>query len=292
MRKDKTPQTIFLSAKQVLQDILLILSGSIICAVAINGILIPQNFVAGGITGISLIVLKFLPSIDLGFIYLSLNIPLFALAWMSVGRRFFFFSLFGAISLTLSILFIHFAITLEDKMLNALLAGIILGFGTGLCLRSSGSQGGMDILSVLLLQRFSITIGNTFLTVNAMVLLMISIFYSLEGVLYTFIIIFVSSKVMNTVVTGLSQRKAVFIVSPHWEKISQEILKDINRGVTFIKGQGGYSKKDENIIYAVIPLTEIGTLKRLVNSIDPEAFVVISNTMEVINFRIGNEPHW
>lgn len=75
-------------------------------------------------------------------------------------------------------------------------------------------------------------------------------------------------------------------------KISQEILKDIKRGVTIIRGQGGYNKGDEQIIYSVIPLTEIGQLKRLINNIDPNAFVVISDTLEVINYRIGNQPHW
>jgi uncharacterized membrane-anchored protein YitT (DUF2179 family) len=288
----KKPQTIFLSRQQILRDTFLLLSGSILCAIAINGILIPHNFVAGGITGISLIIHKFIPSVDLGLIYLILNVPLFSLAWMAVGRRFFFFSMLGALSLTLALLFVHITINLEDKMLNALLAAMILGAGTGLCLRSSGSQGGMDILSVMLLQRFSIGFGNTFLAVNAIVLTMISLFYSIEGVLYTLIILFVSVKVMNSVVTGLSQRKAVFIISPEWERISQEILKDIKRGVTFIKGQGGYSRQDEQVIYAVIPLTEIASLKRLIHNIDPAAFVVISDTLEVINYRIGNQPHW
>lgn len=291
MRK-QNPQEIFITSRQVLRDLLLLLFGSVLCALAINGILIPRVFVTGGITGIALIVLKFMPSFNLSLIYLLLNLPLFALAWMSVGRRFFFFSVVGAIFITVAIFFIHIPINLEDRMLNALLAGLILGVGSGLCLRSSGSSGGMDILSVMLLQRFSISIGNTILVVNSLILLLISIFYSVESVLYTLIIIFVSSKVMDTVVTGLSQRKTIFIISPHWHKISQEILKDINRGVTFISGRGGFSEQEENIIYAVIPLTEIGPLKRLIQRIDPEAFVVISDAREVLHSRLGNGPHW
>lgn len=288
----KNPQVLVLSVKQLLLDIVLLSSGSVLYAIAVNGILLPNHFVTGGITGIALIIHKFLPSCPVSWIYLLLNIPLFILAWMAVGRRFFFYSILGTMTLSFALAFVHIPIELTDPILNALLAGLILGMGAGLCLRSSGSQGGTDILSVMLLKRFSIGLGSTILFVNTMVLLLISIFYSIEALLYTLIVLFVSAKVVNLVVTGLSQRKAVLIISPEWEKISQEILKDIKRGVTIIRGQGGYNKGDEKIIYSVIPLTEIGQLKRLINNIDPKAFVVISDTLEVINYRIGNQPHW
>ena len=292
MHLKNQPQTIIISLQQVLWDILLISTGSILCAIAINGILIPHDFVTGGITGISLIIHQFVPSVNIGLIVLLLNIPLFSLAWLAVGRRFFFFSILGTLSLTFSLIFIHFTFNLEDKMLNALLAGLILGAGAGLCLRSSGSQGGTDILSIMLLKRFSISLGNTILAVNGIVLFLVSVYSPIESVLYATIIIFVSSKVIDIVVTGLSQRKAVLIISSQWEKISQEILKDIRRGVTVVRGVGGYTQNKEHILYTVIPLTEIGDLKRLVTNIDPAAFVVISDTLEVINYRIGNQPRW
>jgi uncharacterized membrane-anchored protein YitT (DUF2179 family) len=288
----KTPQIIFTSVRQVLSDIFLLLVGSILCATAINGILLPHNFVTGGVTGLSLILHKIFPFMNLGLIYLFLNVPLFILAWMAVGRRFFVFSLLGTVLLTLALLVINFHFNLEDRLLNALLAGLILGAGAGLCLKSSGSLGGTDILSIMLLKRFSIKIGNTVLAVNLVVLLIVAFLYSLEAVLYTMIIVFVASKVIDIVVTGLSQRKSVLIISAEWEKIAQEILKDIKLGVTIIEGKGGFSHKEEHILYAVIPLTEIGQFKRIVHTIDPGAFVVISDTLEVMNYRIGNQPHW
>jgi uncharacterized membrane-anchored protein YitT (DUF2179 family) len=287
------PKPLFESPQQVISDIVLLCIGSSLCATAVNGILIPNNFVTGGVTGIALILHKILPALDVGMIYLLLNVPLFALAWMTIGRRFFFYSIIGTMTLTFALLFVNFIhFNLADKMLNALLAGLILGGGAGLCLRTSGSQGGMDILSVVMLKRFSINIGNTILTVNCIVLLIISVYYSIESVLYTMIVVYVTSKVLNIVVTGLSQRKSVFIISPKWEEIAQEILKDIRRGATIIKGRGAYSRNEEHILYAVITFTEIGQLKRIVRSIDPGAFVVISDTLEVMNYRIGNQPHW
>lgn len=288
----RKPQPIFISPQQVTGDFFYITIGCILCAVAINGILIPQHFATSGITGLALVVHRKFPAINFGIIYFLINVPLFALAWMTVGRRFFFYSLVGMAALSLSVTFINFPIHLDDKILNALWAGLISGAGVGITLRSSGSQGGIDILSVMLLKRFSIGIGNTILTVNSLVLVLVALAYSLETVLYTLIVIYVSTKVATIVITGFSQRKAVIIISQEWREISQEILKDIHRGVTIIKGEGGYSGSEENILYTVVTIREVGSLKRLVQRIDNNAFVVISPTLEVMNYRIGNQPHW
>ena len=285
-------QAIYSTPVKLLYDLSLILTGCLMCAAAVNGIIIPNHFATGGVTGLCIVLHKFLPFLNTGFIYLLCNIPLFWLAWMSVGRRFFFYSFLGMLTFTLCLQFVHVQIYLEDKILCTLLAGMIFGAGTGIVLRSSGSQGGLDILSVMLFRRFAISLGNTVLAVNVIVLLLVSVFYSLDAVLYTLIVIYVSSKVTNIVVTGLSQRKAVFIISAQWEVISREILKDIRRGVTVIEGEGGFTGAREKILYTVVPLMEIGEVKRLIKRIDPDAFVVISNTLEVINNRIGNQPHW
>ena len=125
-----------------------------------------------------------------------------------------------------------------------------------------------------------------------MVLLLVLYFYSLEAVLYTLIVFYVSTKVLNLVVTGLSQRKAVFIISAKSETLAREILKDIKHGVTVLHGEGGYSKCPERILYTVISFRYLGHLKQLVKRVDPDAFVVVSDTREVMNYRIGNQPHW
>jgi uncharacterized membrane-anchored protein YitT (DUF2179 family) len=292
MKPNKSPQPLFTTPRRLFFDLLFISVGSILCAFAINGILIPHQFVTGGITGLALLIHKFIPSLNAGWIYFFINLPLFALAWMAVGRRFFFYSILGAVCLTLSMAYIHLPIVLEDKMLDALLAGLLIGAGVGITLRSSGSQGGTDILSIMLLKRFSISIGNTVLLVNIILLFMVTFLYSLDSVLYTLIVLFVSSKIVSLVVTGLSQRKAVFIISTQWEQIAREMLKDIKRGVTILEGEGGYTRQKEHILYTVVNFREIGQLKRLIQQIDEDAFVVISDTLEVMNYRIGNQPHW
>ena len=277
---------------EALWNLMLIAVGSVVCAVAVNGILIPKAFVAGGVTGIALIIRLLFPALPFGLVYFTINIPLYLLAYRTVGKRFFTYSVAGVLAFTTAVSFIHCMVPINDKILAALLAGILFGAGTGIILRSYGSAGGLDILSIWLLKRFSISLGNTILTVNVMVVLLIGYLFSLETVLYTVIFQYVSTRIVNLVVTGLSQRKAVFIISPQWQAISKIILSDIRRGVTVLEGKGGYSGQQEHILYTVITFRELGHLKRAIQQLDPNAFVVVSDTLEVMNYRIGNQPHW
>jgi uncharacterized membrane-anchored protein YitT (DUF2179 family) len=118
------------------------------------------------------------------------------------------------------------------------------------------------------------------------------VLFSLEAGLYTLIYIYVTSHMINLVVTGLSKRKAVFIISAKWEEISSKILKKIGRGLTVIHGQGGYTGNEEQILYTVISLRELSKLKDVIRQTDPSAFVVVQDTLEVMGRRIGNQPHW
>lgn len=284
-------KTIHLVWKSV-KNIILLSVGSFFCALAVNGILIPKGFASSGITGLSLIAYKIFPAIDLSVIYIGLNIPLFIVAYSHVGRRFFTYSLIGMIIFSFSLSVLQVEIPVHDNILAAMLAGILGGTGAGIMLRSMGSAGGADILSVILLQRYSIRLGSTVLALNIIVLILALWVFSLEAVLYTVIVIYVSSQLLNLVVTGFSQRKAVMIISEKWQELNREILTDLHKGVTVIPAKGGYSGKDENILYAVINFRQVGHIKRVIKEIDPNAFVVVTDTMEVINYRIGNQPHW
>lgn len=97
---------------------------------------------------------------------------------------------------------------------------------------------------------------------------------------------------INLVVTGLSQRKAVYIISPHWEEISREIQEKVNRGVTILGGRGGYTGREQQILYTVVTFRELVRLKRMISGIDSNAFVVVTDTLEVMGQRIGNQPQW
>ncbi len=280
------------SLKQVLWNLCLISMGNILCAIAINGILIPQKFLSAGLMGLVLMIHYRLPFLSVAMLYLLLNLPLFALGWKFVGRRFFFYSVAGMVIFSGAVAWVHMSIPVHDMLLSSLLAGIITGAGGGIIMRSFGSAGGTDILSVALFKRFSIRLGTTTLAFNIGVLGAAALLFPLEKVLYTLIFIYVSARILDLVVTGLSQRKAVYIVSSRWQEISRHIIQDIHRGVTILHGHGGFSGQKEEVLYTVISLQDLSRLKQLIRRTDPKAFVVVNNTLEVMGHRIGNQPHW
>ena len=274
-------------------NLVLLSAGSVVTAVGINGLLIPHRFVSGGVTGLALLLHYLVPALSVALIYAVANVPLFLAGWFFISRRFFLYSIAGTIIFSSAIAWVNLGvIPVQDQLLAAILAGLILGTGSGIILKSMGSAGGTDILSVILLQRFSIRLGTTRLAFNILVLTAAALLFSLEDALYTLIYLYVSAQIVDLVVTGLSQRKAVFIISPQWERISPRILSEIHRGVTILRGQGAFSQREQQILYTVVTFREVATLKQIVRSEDPAAFVVISDTTEVMGHRIGNQPHW
>ena len=276
----------------VLWNLFLITSGSLICALAINGILIPHKFLSGGFVGTSLIIHYLFPFLPVAGLYFVLNIPVYFLGWKYIGQRFFWYSAAGMVIFSLAVLWKPFIIPVHDKMLAAIFAGILSGAGGGIILKSFGSAGGMDILSIILLKRFSIRLGTSILVLNVLILAFAAHVFSMEDALYTLIFLFVSTQVLNVVVYGLSQRKAVYIISSQWEKIHRGIMDTIQRGVTIIGGRGGYTGQDIQMVFTVVSHQELPRLKKLVDGIDSQAFVVVSDTLEVMGRNIGNQPHW
>ncbi|KMY68925.1 hypothetical protein AAU61_04985 [Desulfocarbo indianensis] len=274
-------------------NLLLITVGSALCALAVNGLLIPYRFLSGGFTGLALVMHYLFPRLpDVATLYLLMNVPVYVLGWRMVGRRFLVYSLAGSVIFTMALQWVNFSFPALERIMAALLAGIITGLGSGLILRSLGSAGGIDILAVILVRRLSIRLGSTILAFNATILAAAALLFSLEGALYTLVFLFVSSHITNLVVTGLSQRKAVLIISPRWKEISQGVLSELRRGATMIPARGAFTGKSARMIYTVISFNELGRLKKLIRRLDPDAFVVVTDTMEVMGLDIGNQPHW
>jgi uncharacterized membrane-anchored protein YitT (DUF2179 family) len=271
---------------------LLISAGSVLCAAAIKGILLPKQFLAGGVTGLSLLIHYVLPTLPVGLIYFLLNIPLFVVGWLFVGRRFFIYSIAGVVIFSAVVLLPYPIFHIQDTILAALTAGIITGIGSGIILKSLGSAGGLDILSVILFKKYSIRPGTFTLVFNAVLIVTAGFRIPMEMILYTLIYLYVTSHFLNLVIVGLSQRKSIMIISPLWSEISREIMDRLQRGITVVRGEGGYTGKELHILYSVITFAELSRFKEIIRKIDPEAFVVVTETLEVMGKRIGNQPHW
>jgi len=260
--------------------------GSFICSIAINGLLVSNNFFDGGVNGISLIIFYLTKWPPLGMIYFFLNIPIFLVGWRAMSLKFVVISMIGVFFFSSSLLLTRsITISVSEPIMVAILAGILVGFGVGIYIRTGGSCGGLDIIAVLIKKKFSIPMGNTFIFVNSIPLIGAILIYDLNTALYTGIYMYVQSFVMEKVQTGFSQRKTVFIVSHKPDDIAEQVMKRLDRGVTFFHSSGGWSHERKRVVYTVINMVELGRLKELLFQIDPDAFVAISNTSEVIGNR-------
>jgi len=280
----------FLPTRSLLMNLGLVTVGSIMQAFGVNVILVPQHFLSGGATGISLIVHYLFPPLGVGFLYLLANIPFALLGWFSVSRRFMYYTVFGiaVFSFAASVIPPTGLLHIDNKILSAILGGIIYGLGGGIILRSAGSGGGLDILAVYLNKKWEIRLGWTYFLFNSVLLIGGAIIFSLETALYTLVFIFTTGKVIDAVVTGFNQRKQILIVSDQPDLLAQEILKHLNRGVTFLEGEGAYTHNSKRIIFSIVSLMELARMKDLIFETDPHAFVVINDTLEVLGYRHGS----
>ncbi|MDH5559723.1 MAG: YitT family protein [Deltaproteobacteria bacterium] len=254
-----------------------------IFALGINGLIIQKELFSGGLTGVSLIIFYLSDGWRLGVIYFVLNIPLFLLGWRKISPKFILISLIGTIISSLSFeLTKGISFPVEDKLITAIFAGVFAGFGNGLYFRFGGSAGGLDILGTYIRKRFSIPLGTTFNLFNLFVLLCAFAFNDLQTTLYSGIYIFCNAWMIDKVQSGFSQRNAVMIITNYHEAVASGIMKGLDRGVTFLNARGGYSKKETDIVYTIINMTETGRLKDIVYQLDPGALVIILNTSAVI----------
>lgn len=275
-----------LKTRRFWRTIILMALGCLGASLAVNGILVENRFFDGGFNGISLVIFYLTGWPPLGVIYFLLNIPVFLICWREMSLKFIFVSMVGVVFFSTSLyLTRNVRLQIDEPMLAAILAGIIIGGSIGVFVRFGGSSGGLEMVALLLKKKLSIPMGNTFLVANAIPLSGALLIYDLNTALYTGIFMFVESVVLEKVQTGFSQRKTVFIISNKPDLIAEEVMKRLDRGVTFIHASGGWTHNEHHMIYTVINMSELGRLKELMFRHDPEAFIAISNTAEVIGNR-------
>ena len=183
-------------------------------------------------------------------------------------------------------------LALADPMLCAVTAGALSGIGVAVILRSYGSSGGSEILSVILNKLFGITIGTGAMIVNAAVLVLSVLLFPLEKVLYTLVFVFVSSQFTNQVFHGLARRRTALIMSEQWQAVAEALTRKHKFGVTLLSGHGGFEGMARKLLYSVVQRQEVSALKRTVNEIDGNAFITIMDADDVTGVEIGNQPHW
>ncbi len=259
-----------------------ILLGSLIGGVAYPLFLTPNRIAPGGITGVATI-LNHLLHWPVGTVSMALNIPLFIISYRAMGKIFAFRSLVATVLFSLFIDILPLSPVTDDPLLGSLYGGVLLGIGLGLIMRGGATTGGSDMIARMVHRRFQfISTGSFLFAIDLAVVLAAGFLIGISEALYALINIFLTAKVMDTVIIGFSSNKACFVISPRWKEISERIMHDMDRGVTQLTARGGYTGTERPTLLCVISRSEITAFKRILHEEDEGAFVIIVEAHEAI----------
>ena len=259
-----------------------IVIGCVIGAAAYPTFLDPGKIAPGGLTGVAMIM-KHLWGWDIGITSLLLNIPLFVIGYKAMGRVFAFRSLVATILFSLMIDFLPLQEIPVEPILGTLYGGILLGIGLGFILRGGATTGGTDMCARMVHKYLPfMSVGMFLFLIDCVVVIAAWIFIGSSEALYALICIFVSGKAVDMVMLGLSSNKACFVISDQWERVSQRLLTEMERGVTQLTAKGAYTGKDRPVVLCVLPPQEVSRLKEIVRTEDEKAFMFITDAHEAL----------
>ncbi|MED3625004.1 YitT family protein [Neobacillus thermocopriae] len=267
------------------KNIFFILLGAAVFSFGLVHFNMQNKLAEGGFTGITLL-LYFLWNFDPSYTNLLLNIPLFLIGWKLLGRNVFLYTIIGTMSVSIFLwIFQRYTIKMplkDDLTLAALFAGVFAGIGLGIIFRFGGTTGGVDIIARLVQKYVGWNIGKTMLIFDtAVITLSLLTYLEYKEAMYTLVAVFVGARVIDFIQEGAYTARGALIISEKNEDIAQKIMKDMERGVTALRGYGSYTKNDKDVLYCVVAKNELTRLKNIITSIDPHAFVSISVVHDV-----------
>ncbi len=259
--------------------------GSAVFALGFSLFLAPNEMNAGGISGLAQVIVELLGFGSVGSLSILINLPLFILGGVKIGRKFFAGSLLGML---LSSVFIDMAALIEfpvvEPLMGALYGGVICGFGLGMVFICGTSTGGSDILVRLLKLKYrNVPIGQISMCFDAVVVILTGlVFGDVSKALYTGIAVYVTSHVIDAVVYRFDYSKVALIISKEYEQIAHDIGVKLDRGATFLHGEGSYSHTPTKVVLAAVKKQQVTELKELVTAIDPNAFIIVQEAHQVL----------
>lgn len=280
-----------LTFKKYFFELLQIIIGTFLMAVAVSLFLLPNQLSSGGFTGIATILYYFL-KLPMGFTILSLNIPLFILAFIKKGKSFVIRGIIGTVFLSAFIdLLDRYQALTSDSFLACIYGGIIMGLGTSIILKANASTGGSDMLAYVIKEyKPYYRTGNLIVMIDVIIIILNTIFFKkIEVGLYSAITIYLMGKVIDIVFEGINFTKLIYIISDKYLDISEEIIKEIERGTTGIYAKGMYTNEEKMMLLCVASRNEAMRIKQISKKIDPRSFVIISNAREAYGLGFKRE---
>lgn len=283
-----------ISIIHLLKDSFLIAIGILSAGFGLEGFLLPNSFIDGGVTGMSLLASE-ITKYPLPLLIVIINIPFVILGFSQIGKTFAIKSIIAITGLALSITFIHFPVITSDKLLIAVFGGFFIGAGIGFAVRGGGVLDGTEVLALYLGKRTGLTIGDIILVFNIIIFSFAAYLLSIETALYSILTYLSASKTVDFVIAGVEEYTGVTIISSHSNEVRLMIIEKMGRGVTIYNGKRGYGKRGEtpdsmDIVYTVITRLEIAKLQSEVDKIDPNAFVVMNAVKDTKGGMIKKRP--
>lgn len=284
----------FKSIRGYIKEYTMIFAGSLSYAVGFQLFLYRRDIITGGVTGIAMII-NLITQLPVGSLVIIINIPLFIVARMSFGRR---STVASLISMALSSLMIDYiaahvsveSIANVDTMVSAIYGGLFMGIGLGLIYLTGATTGGVDIMAKFLRSKWQhINLGMMVLIMDIAVILVFAIsFKKIESALYALIAMFINAMVIDVVLYGLNSSKACYIISEKSDIIKEKLLSELDRGVTVLHGEGGYTGDKKDILLCTINKRQIAQVRNIIKEVDSKAFVMVSDVRDVFGDGFGD----
>lgn len=278
--------------KQFIKSYAIIALGSLIFALGFDWFFAPNQIAMGGVTGLAQVINVLIPALPVGILTIILNIPLFLAGWKLIGFHLLASSLFSMAvsSVAIDVIAAWYTFPPMDPLLACLCGGAVMGAGFGLVFAQGATTGGTDIVARLLKLRFPwLPMGKLLLVPDGVVLALAAVaFGQVETALYGAVALVVMAKVMDAVLYGTDASKVAIIVSDRWREIADVLLREQDRGVTILRGQGAYTGAEKQVLMVAFPQKEIVQLKRTIRDLDSSAFLIVCNAHEVLGEGFGD----
>ena len=270
------------TTKNLVAEYFFVILGAAVVALGFNLFLFPNQVASGGVSGISTI-LHGLFGWNAGLVQYAFNIPLFIAGVLILGKSFGFKSLLGTLALPFFVILTEdWEVATTDPLLASIFGGIVVGIGIGLVFKGKASTGGTDLLAQIITKFTGLTLGTSVLIIDGVIAVSAAIVFDLERGLYAIVALFVTTKTIDVIQMGFSQSKMVYIITNKQDEVRDAIYRDVNRGVTKLPAVGGYTGEERPVIMVVVYQTEFTKLKQVVKTVDPTAFVIVSDAYEVL----------
>lgn len=257
--------------------------GSLFLAIGLQYFLAPNTIAPGGVTGFA-VVIKTITNIPIYITNLAINIPLFIFGAKYLGKTRALRTVFSTVVLSIALKALPEIVLTHDLLLSALFGGVLSGVGLGMVFKFDGTTGGSDLVGAMLNKRYpGLSIANFMMMIDLAVVSFAGIVEKqIETSLYSVIALYVSVKVIDMVLEGIGYLKGFYIVTDKPDEIADLLMKELDRGVTSLKGRGMYTKQDKEVLLCVVPRSQFTRVKDIVKDIDPKAFIMVVEMYEAI----------